>query len=164
MPYILRIHPDHPGLDRLRHAVRPPGIARPDITSEAIVDVVGLADRIFLIGEGDGREDRPENLFTRDAHTRVRATEQSRLDEVAAFAGVVASTTADDPRSFAARDLHITHDLLEMSRMDERPDLGFRVERVADAQLARARCHSFDELVVDRGMDEKPARRRAALS
>ena len=51
-----------------------------------------------------------------------------------------------------------------MARMDQRPDLGGRIERMADLELATRSASRVRELLVDRGLHEQPARRRAALA
>ena len=48
--------------------------------------------------------------------------------------------------------------------MDQRTDLGRWIERVTDLAALHAFREPFDELVVDRSLDEQPARRRAPLA
>src|SRR3954447_4987473 len=77
---------------------------------------------------------------------------------------VVASASADNARTFAASGVHVADHLVEVPRVDQRSDLGLRIERISHAQAPRPLGNLVDELIVNRGLHEKPARRGAALA
>src|SRR5206468_8433234 len=87
------------GLDATRHvlvdvdlsclesrcdAVRSGKVSRPYARGEAVVRVVGDADRLLLVVEGNHAGDRAEDLFARDPHIIRHAGVDRRLDEPAA--------------------------------------------------------------------------------
>src|SRR3954470_10893205 len=45
---VVRVQPDHAGLDRLRDAVAAGQVAGPDVAGEPVTDVVGQRDRLGL--------------------------------------------------------------------------------------------------------------------
>jgi hypothetical protein len=55
-------------------------------------------------------------------------------------------------------DLHIAHDLVEMARMDQRPDLGRGIERMADFDAADTLGEAFDEAIVDPRLQQQSRR------
>ena len=52
--------------------------------------VVGDADRVGLVGEGDDRRDRPEDLLTSDAVVVPRLDERAGIPEARPFGNVAA--------------------------------------------------------------------------
>src|SRR2546421_7195835 len=67
----VRVDPDRPRTQSMRHAMRPPDIARPDARSQAVARIVRLPDGLFLRLERDYREQLAANLFLRHAHPAV---------------------------------------------------------------------------------------------
>src|SRR5256714_13528782 len=79
----VRVDPDGPCTKGVRHAMRPPDIARPDAGGKAITRLIRLPDDLFLRLERDHGEDRAENLFLGYAHLVVDLREDGRLNEKA---------------------------------------------------------------------------------
>src|SRR5439155_734538 len=78
------VHLHRPGAQRARHPERTLGVARPHVTVEAVVRVVGERDRLGLVAKRDGADQRAEDLLPRDHHVVAYAGEERRLDVVAA--------------------------------------------------------------------------------
>ena len=109
--------------------------SRVQMYRETEMNVVGNLDRFGLVGEWNHGEHRPEYLFLSDPHPRGRIREQRRED-------VVASTFPRAPPqrtdALTPRDRTVAQDLLSVPLMDQRSDLGVRIERVADLDTPRA--------------------------
>src|SRR5579863_2094258 len=69
MAHILGVHPDHPSLEIARYSVRTADVARPDVTGQPILNVIGDADSLRLILEGDKSQMGTEDLFLRNLHS-----------------------------------------------------------------------------------------------
>src|SRR5207248_297594 len=69
----------------------------------------------------------------------------------------------DDLGPLLAAALDVAVHALAMLRRDQRPDLRFRIERIAELQLLRLCGELRDEVVVDRALDEHARARLAAL-
>ncbi len=92
---------------------------------------------------------------------------ERRLDEIArclALAAIGTAAADRNGRAGLACDIDIAQHLLDMARMDQRADLGRGIERMADLDLLDALGGALGELVVDRGLDQRAARRGAALA
>src|SRR5205814_10522062 len=101
-------------------------------------------------------------LRMRQRHRALDVRQDGRAVERAlAVAGLAAG---DDLRTFLAAALDEAVHAVAVLRGDERPDLGLRIERVAELQLLRLRGELRDEVVVDRALDEHPRTRLAALA
>src|SRR5690606_30329521 len=57
------IDPDRPGLQPLRHREGAAHILRPHSGGEAVIAVIADSEGLFLVVEGDHRENRAENLL-----------------------------------------------------------------------------------------------------
>src|SRR5690625_4981604 len=60
------VHPDRPGSESAGKAVRTGDVLGPDTGGEAVRGVVGKADRLFLVREGDHSSYGAEDLLLRD--------------------------------------------------------------------------------------------------
>src|SRR5687768_7908973 len=69
--YVLAVDEAHAGLHRGRHPVRTADVLGPYVAREAILDVVGQADRIGLVLERNQAGDRAEDFFLRNPHAVV---------------------------------------------------------------------------------------------
>jgi hypothetical protein len=159
--HVLRIDPHHAGLDALREAMRAADILGPQIRREPVAHVIGDGERFLLVGERDHGQHRPEDFLLRDPHGVVRPEIERRAHEVALLARAPA---ADDRRAFLLGGFDIGQNLLDVARVDQRADLGRGIERMADLDLLDARGGAPGKLLVDRGFDQRPARRGAALA
>ena len=63
-----------------------------------------------------------------------------------------------------AADVDVRRDLVDGRRVDERADVGRRVEAVAETQALRARLEPLEQPVDDRPLDDDPRGGRAALA
>ena len=70
----------------------------------------------------------------------------------------------DEPRALAQSALQPREALSRWVNVHHRPDVGGRVERVADDQSLRRGAEALQEIVVDRLVDEDPRRRGARLA
>src|SRR5688572_9617553 len=69
--HVLAVDEAHAGLHRGRDAVRAADVLGPDVARQAVLDVVGQADRIGLVLERNEAGDRAEDLVLRDLHAVV---------------------------------------------------------------------------------------------
>ncbi len=94
-------------------------------------------DRFVERRERNDRRDGSEDLFLLDPHSRFHVREHGRLDEpafrVIAFRQSV-SAAGERGLVVVLADLDVAEDLLHRVFVDNRADLGFRIEPVADAQ------------------------------
>ena len=126
-----------PASTRLREAVGAADIAGPDIGGQAVADVVGDAQSIGLVGERNGGQHGAENLLLGDPH-RVAAPVKSVGGRncpppVPPHRGAAAAPSRLP--SFCERD--IAQHLVDVAGMDQRPDLGLRIQRMADLDASR---------------------------
>src|SRR4051794_38938125 len=99
---------------------------------EAVVRVVRDRQALRLVVEGDGRDDRPEDLLPSDRHRVVDAVEDGRLDEVATALRSHALAADHYPGARLTPGLDVAEHLGEMRRLDHRADPRRRILRVAD--------------------------------
>ncbi len=104
-----------------------------------------------------------ENLLLGDAHLIGRMGIERRLHVIA---GAVhrASAAAGDCRALGARQRGIAQHLVRVTGVDERPDLGCRVERRPNSQRRYALGRFFRESVIDRPLHQCARGRGAALA
>src|SRR5215471_13641417 len=112
MAHILGIDPDHSGLKPAAEAERARDVRSPYISRQTILRIVGDPQRFGFVPEGDGAQDRAEDLFLRNAHAVGDAREQGRR-YVTATAWTCDLFAADrELRAVAPADLDIAKDLL----------------------------------------------------
>ena len=73
----------HADLDVLDEAHHGGDVLREDRRGEAVLDAVGLVQRLLERRGRGHRQHRPEDLFPEDRHRRIDVVEDRRLDEVA---------------------------------------------------------------------------------
>jgi hypothetical protein len=162
MPVVLGVDPHHAGLERTREPVRAAHVVRPKVGGQAVAHVVRERERVLFVGERDHGEHGPEDLLLRHAHAIVRGREHRRLYVVAALRRRGAADR--NRRALGARDVEVSKHLLDVVGMNQRPDLGGGIDRVADLDRAHARRKPLRELALDGFVHEQAARRRAALA
>src|SRR5882762_9767376 len=79
------VDPDYAGAQALDRPDRLEDVARPHGGGQAVGRVVGDADGVLLLVEGDDRHDRTEDLLAGDGRGIVHVVEDRRLDEEAAL-------------------------------------------------------------------------------
>src|SRR2546426_389613 len=94
----------------------------------------------------------------------MRAGNERRLHVMSA-AGAVMRLSADrNGGAIFLRDVEIAADLCEMSLVNQRPDFGGGIERVADLQRLHPRREFFDEFSGNALLNQQPAGGGAALA
>src|SRR4029077_12663493 len=168
---ILAVDEAHPGVDRSRHPVGAAEIFAPDITAEPIANIVGLGNRIGLVGEGNEAGHGPEDLLLCDGHAVV---------DVGKYAGpyIVAGTdrgrqlsgvggaleaAAQQRRAFLGAVCDIAADLGEGSLADHRADERFLIKRVAHADAFRTFAEASRKVRIDGFLHEDAGTGGAAL-
>src|SRR3990172_3282141 len=164
VPVVLRVHPDHPRIDRPGHSKRPARVSSPKVGGEAIVGVVRDLDRFLLGIERDHGERRAEDLLLRDSHTPRCPGEEDGSNVVSASELLDALPSGGDRGLLLPRGRDVTQHFLEVLAGDERPDVGLRVQGMSHAKIANAPLESGEKGVLKGAGEEKAATRRAALS
>src|SRR5690606_10455563 len=158
---VVAVRPHPAGLDVPAGPVRGVAVAAPDTCAQPVQRVVGDADRVVVVGEAGGGDDRAEDLLLEDAHRGVGGAD-GRLHVVAAGevpAQFGAFTAGDDGGALGSADVDVGQDLLQLVVGGLRADHGLGVERVALPHRLGADGRQFQEFVVDVGLDQ--AARRA---
>src|SRR5262249_46700716 len=122
------------------------GVSGPHGSGEAVVAVVGDADRLRLIRIGDDAQNRAEYLLAGDAHLRVHVGEHGGRDVPAAFPARGMGAPGDDLRPLVLPDRDVVLHPVLLPPRDQRPNLRRRIGRVAYRQPAhhgRERVHGF---------------------
>ena len=156
------VHPRDPRLHPVTHPHRAGHVARPDRAGQAVVTVVGQPHRVVLVLEGNDDEDRPEDLALHDLAVLPGTGHQRGRVEGARVAGNGA--TGDHPCTGIARTRDEPVDPIAMGVRDERSDVGLRVVRVADDDLAHDRGQGVDDVRLTRAVDVHAGGGRAVLA
>ena len=143
----MRVDRQVAGLHTAGHADTAAKIARPDRAGESVLGVVGHADRIGLIVEGDDDDDRSEDLLAVGAVTLGAGEDGGR--EPVALAGGCGALEGD--RCTVG---HVGRHGLQLALGDERAHLGARVIRVAADEVLDGRLQQFHETVVGLALDQ----------
>src|ERR1700730_7562713 len=118
------IHPHDAGAQALHSAHRAEDVARPDGGREAVIRVVGDAQRVFLAVARDDGGDRTEDLLARDPIGVVDVVKDRRLQKVAAFEPRAPGPSAADGHfRFTLADLLVFAHAVELLTADERAHL-----------------------------------------
>ena len=145
-----------PGPQRPRQAVRLGHVAGPQPGRQPVRRVVGDAQGLRLVVELGHGQDRPEDLLARDPPAVVDPVEDGRLDVEPAGLLAHALAAADDARALLRAEPDVAEDLVQLARVDDRAELGRRVERLAGRQLAAHRRDALDQLLAHGAMDDEP--------
>ncbi len=159
------VDPDHAHLQLLRHAVRPRDVAGPDRRTQGEGGVVGLADRVVLVVEGDDDDDRPEDLLLGNPHVVADVGQHRRLDEEATGQARDLGGPAAGDQAGALGDaaLDVPEDARAGPLGDDRAKLGLGQRGVADPDLLCLGGERVDDLVVDAALHQQPAPGDAGL-
>src|SRR4051812_7688633 len=138
----------------LERAERLPGVVevvREDAGLEPEEAVVDGANRLVEVGERERDDERSEGLVRADLRLDGHVGEDGRSAEVA-----VSPTTEEDLA--AERDRLLDPALRPRGCLvvDHRPDVGVRIERIANREALRTLHQATEELVPDRFVDEHP--------
>ena len=156
--FVVRVSPNHAGLELLREAENLRAFVRPNSRAEPVHRVVGFFDGFVRRAERENRKHGTENFFARDAARLRDAREESRCEPKTflrkhARRGITIR--------FALADLHELFDFLELHLRVDRADVGVLVERIAEPQRRHAIAKLANDDVVHALFDEQ-ARARAA--
>src|SRR5262245_16824589 len=130
-------------------------VAGPEPGSQPERRVVGDAQTLGLVFELRNREDRPEDLLARDAPAIVDAVEDRRADIVATGLLAYPLTPGDDARALPTTDVDVAKDLVELAGVDDRPESGRRIERLAGRQSTTHLGDPLDQLFADAAVDDE---------
>ena len=131
---------------------------RPNSVSLAIVK------RVVVVARRDHRRHRPEDFLARDAHRVVGVDEQRRRHVEAGGRAIEPFAAERQLRAFVLADRDVGLILLELARVDHRPDMRAGLQRVVDDERPHPLGQRVDESLVDRLLDDEARRGRAALA
>ena len=94
-----------PGVDRVRDAVGPVQVVRPDVRGKPVLRRVGEPHRLVLVVERRRHEHGPEDLLLEDLHRLVDVGDHGRLEEVPPLEPGRTSAAREEARSLVARRL-----------------------------------------------------------
>src|SRR5436305_2519043 len=136
----VRVDPDRPGAQSVRHAMRPPDITRPDARGQAVARVVRLSDNLLLRLKRDHREHRAENLFLGHAHPVVHLREDGWLNEKSIHQLWIGGDlpAIGQVRAFLLGNVDVALDLFLLAFEGSRAHLGLHLQRIAQFDGASA--------------------------
>src|SRR2546421_2274391 len=154
----VRVDPDGSRTQGVRHAVRPPDIARPDAGGQAITRLIRLPDDLFLRLERDHGEDRAENLFLGYAHLVVDLREDGRLNEKAMHQIRVGGNlpSSDQLSTFLLGNVDVTLDLFLLAFEGGRTHRCLYLQRVAQLDRTRTFGKPTDDFIMHLSFDKEP--------
>ena len=122
---------------------------------QAVVGVIGQADGLLRGVEGGHSQDRPEDLLASQAAVGVYAREHGGFHEPAAtlLAGLVAAHRTGRTRLVGIGD--VAQHLLQMGLLDHGTHGRFGHQRVADHPVAAALGNAFQQIILDRPLDDE---------
>ena len=164
MAHVLRVHPDHAGVEPRGEGMGAGDVAGPQVGGQAVVHVVGDVQRFFFRVEGYGGEKGSEDLFPGNAHGPVRIPEKRGFEVVPVRRVYRACAAGHQFGAFFLPRGHVTQDLLEVQRVDQGTQLRGRVEGVAQADPLHAFREPADEIVIDAPFQQHPAAGGAPLA
>ena len=143
------------------------GVAGPHAGAQPELRVVGHGQRLVGIGHGEEEGDRPEHLLGGDPHAGPDVGDHRGGVEAAR---VLRSTGAHDPLPTAEDGgtlgpgiLDLGLDAVDRRSVDQRSDLGGRIEGITHRQRAHGRHEALGELLGHVGVDDEAFRRDARL-
>src|SRR5439155_19388714 len=155
------VDPDEAAAHALRDVGRVLGRAVAD-AAEAVVGAVGERDRLIVAIEGLQRQHRAEDFALHDLAVLRDGGEPGRLVVLRAVA--MRRTAPHERRAGGERALHETVDALDLARMDDRPDLGRFIARIADDEPLDMATQEVDEAISDAGVHQQPRAGEADLA
>src|SRR5712692_10734848 len=162
----VRVDPDGPRTQSVRHAMGPPDIARPDAGGQAVARLVRLPDDLFLGLEWDHGEYQAENLFLGYAHLVVNPREDGRLNEKAMHQFRVGGNLASSDQLSALRlgNVNVTLDLFLLAFEGRRTHLCLYLQRVAQLDSTRTLGKAVDDFIMHLRFDKEPRAGDAGLA
>ena len=157
------VEPDRAGLDLAHAAEDRVEILRVHVAAEAEAGRVGELDRLVEARDRHERGDRAEGLLAEQVGLRRSARDDRRRVEVAlARAGAVAA--GEELRAGLDRRVDLGRNLLALACRNEWPDVGGRIERVAELERVRVVDEGRGEVVEHRLEDVEALGRGADLA
>src|ERR1700677_808121 len=133
-------------------------VSRPDAGGQAQRKRVGMPDRLVVVIERRGDQDRSEDLVSEERTGRARGGgEERRGDEEAGPAELIAAGNQLQ-RRVAEAGIDEAADPVVLGQRDDRPHVGGLKSGVADGQRPHALGKTVDEALVDAALDEEPRR------
>src|SRR5207302_7118801 len=151
---VVRVRPDDPGTQALRHPEDARPFLRPDPGAEAVRRVVRFLHRLLRRAEREDREHGPEDLLLRDPVALGDVREDGRREPVALLREPARRLV--DLRALLLPGGDELGDPVELLLRVDRADVGVLVERVADAECLEAALQLLDDGLVDRLLHEQP--------
>ena len=94
---------------RLAMVIARAGSPRGHAARQTIAAVIGNADRVFVVLEGDHHQHRAEDFLLGNAHVIGDIDKAGRLDEIAAAEIGASLATAEQRRAFLLAEFDIAH-------------------------------------------------------
>ncbi len=153
---VVAVDPDPASLNATPHAPGQIAVAGPQACPQPVLGVVGNGQRIRLVLEGGDPERWPEDLLLEYPHL-VLTGEDGGLDVEPPLQSAHLGRAAADQHlgPFAAADLHVAQDLVELLAGRLRPHLSGGIEGVALHYGASAGQHPVHEVVIDAGLHQR---------
>ena len=148
--HVVLVDPHAAGAQGLADQVGAGQVAGPDAGSQAVDGVVGDGHGFFGAVETDHRQYRAEDFFLGDAHGIGHAVEHGRLDVGAAGFFQHALAAGHQLGAVVVTGLDVGQHVVHLGGIDQRADVGFRVQRVARLPRLDRLDHHRYELVLDR--------------
>src|SRR5262249_36446172 len=137
-------------------------VLREDRRGQAELDRVRPPERLVEIRDAVEGGHGPEHLLAREVCVVAYALEDGRRNHEAVL--VSAAAAGDHRAALRAAALDRGEDVAELRLVDDRPDLGLGIRRIADLAAGDAVEEPAAEVVVDRVLDVDSPRRRALLA
>src|SRR3954452_15691035 len=155
------VDPDAAEVQGAGHAHGPDVVLGPDRGREPVLDPVGPAQRLALVGEPLDGDDRPEDLVLDQLVVLPQAGDDRRLVEVAPGQVPADPVPAGTDRGVLGRTGQQTHDAVELVGVVERAEQHVLVVGQAGLGVLGLLHQSGDRVVVDAGAGEHPGGRGA---
>ena len=136
---------------------------RADAGRKAELGIVRDIERLVVVLRAGHRGDGAKNLLPGDPHPVVDIGEKRRRHVETWTVAVEKFAAGDERRALVLTDLEIGQVLVELALIDDRADMGARLERVVDDEPLHALRDRIDEAVVNAARHDQARRRRAAL-
>src|SRR6202789_764617 len=136
------------------------------ISSQAVLDVVGDLDRFLLGGKTDDRKHRAEHFALRQFAGGIDVRENCRLDVETVGQLPANSTAAHDQLAhpLGASALDHAQNARHSRLVDDRAHVSRRIERIPDLDRTSLCYYSLQDLFVDVAMNQHAGRKTAALA
>src|ERR1039458_935218 len=150
------IDPDNAGANLLAHAESLEDVARPDGSGQTERGVIGDAQAIGFVVEGNDGGNGAEDFFARDAGRVVDVIEDRRFN-VIALGETLRAIAAGGNLGFFLADFLVAADAVVLFLADQRTHFRFTFHRRTEFDQLGFLGHGLDELLVDGTLDEDAA-------